>query len=233
MIKCLIVDDEPLAVNLLKDYVDKTPELECISATTNVLEALRCVQDGRVDLVFLDIQMPELTGIQFMKIIRNNCSVIITSAYAQYAIEGYEHDVVDYLLKPVTFDRFMIAVTKARNKLAAQPATGSTSDQQDHIFIKTSNRLQRFNLADIFYIEGLRDYIAVHSTHGKTLSLESLKNMQTLLPADKFARIHKSYIVNKSKISFLEKGSVIINRQTIPIGETYREEFMAGINKTK
>ena len=232
MIKCLIVDDEPLAVNLLKDYVDKTPELACISATTNVLEALRCVQDGQVDLVFLDIQMPELTGIQFMKIIRNNCNIIITSAYTQYAIEGYEHDVIDYLLKPVTFERFMVAITKARNKMASLPNLITTS-QTDHIFIKTNNRLQRINLADVFYLEGLRDYIAVHSIHGKTLSLESLKNIMTLLPADRFARIHKSYIVNKTKISFLEKGSVIINGQAIPIGETYREEFIAGINRTK
>lgn len=229
-LRCIVVDDEPLAVKLLADYVLRTPHLECVSATTDVMLALRLVQEGAADLVFLDIQMPELSGIQFMKIIRNSCSVIITSAYTQYAIDGFEHDVTDYLLKPVTYDRFMTAVNKvvARTTPAALPAAAVIPD---HIFIKTSNKLQRVDLADILYIEALRDYIAIHLPKQKILSLESMKNILTVLPVDRFARIHKSYIVNKSKISFLERSGVNINGVLLPVGDTYRSDFMAGITR--
>ena len=229
-IRCIIVDDEPLAVTLLADYVEKTPGLQLVLRTTHVLDALRAVQEGKTDLLFLDIQMPELSGIQFMKIIRQACKVILTTAYAEYAMEGYEHDVVDYLLKPVTFERFTIAVEKARARLAAGPAAGAAvATAPGHIFIKTEYRIQKINLAEILYIEALRDYIALHTDTGKILSLESLKNMEQALPADQFIRIHKSYIVNKNRIDFLERGKVVINKTWLPVGDTYREKFLAQI----
>ncbi|RYZ48478.1 MAG: response regulator transcription factor [Sphingobacteriales bacterium] len=188
-LKCIVVDDEPLAVKLLADYVTRTPVLECITATTDVLLALRLVQEKAADLIFLDIQMPELTGLQFMKIIRNSCSVVITSAYPQYAIDGFEHNVADYLLKPVTYERFLVAVNKAVARSAASivPAVHPSSfNVPDHIFIKTSNKLQRIDLAEILYIEALRDYIAIHLPKQKILSLESMKNILTILPQDRF-----------------------------------------------
>jgi two-component system LytT family response regulator len=231
-IKCVIIDDEPLAVNLLADYVKRSSGLQVVYAGTNVMQALDIVQGGQADLLFLDIQMPELTGIQVMKIIRNSCDIIITSAYTEYAIDGFEHNVVDYLLKPVTYDRFMVAINKFRQKRLSHGSTPVLKEINDHIFIRTSNRLQRMDLKDIFYIEGLRDYIAFHSVHGKTLSLESMKNILALLPSDQFFRIHKSYIVNKSKILFVEKGGVTINNINLPIGDTYREEFMNSVRKT-
>ncbi|HTE27424.1 LytR/AlgR family response regulator transcription factor [Flavitalea sp.] len=231
-IKCVIIDDEPLAVTLLADYVKRSNGLQVLFAGTNVMHALDLVQGGQADLLFLDIQMPELTGIQFMKIIRNSCDIIITSAYTQYAIDGFEHNVLDYLLKPVTYERFVVAVNKFRHKRISENAPIVLKEIPDHIFIRTSNRLQRMDLKDIFYIEGLRDYIAFHSVLGKTLSLESMKNILALLPPEQFVRIHKSYIVNKSKILFVEKGGVNINNTYLPIGDTYREEFMNSVRKT-
>lgn len=170
--------------------------------------------------------MPELTGIQFMKIMRNACPVILTTAYSEYALESYEFDVVDYLLKPVTFERFMIAIEKARRRLeqTAQNAIRHP-EAPEHIFIKTEYRIQKIDLADIFYIEALRDYIAIHTPGGKVLSLESLRNMEEMLPPN-FIRIHKSYIINKNKIEFLERGKVVINKQYLPVGETYRDKFL-------
>ena len=224
-IRCIVVDDEPLAVELLADYLQKTPGMQVVLKTTHVLDALHSVQEGKADLLFLDIQMPELTGIQFMKIMRNACPVILTTAYSEYALESYEFDVVDYLLKPVTFERFMIAVEKARRRLEAGN-TARAPEAPQHIFIKTEYRIQKIDLADIFYIEALRDYIALHTSAGKILSLESLRNMEEMLPPD-FIRIHKSYIINRNKIGFLERGKVVTNKQYLPIGDTYKEKFLA------
>jgi DNA-binding LytR/AlgR family response regulator len=240
-IRCIIVDDEPLAVALLADYVLKTPGLQTVLRTTHVLEALQAVQEDKADLLFLDIQMPELTGIQFMKIIRNRCKVILTTAYTQYALEGYEHDVADYLLKPITLDRFMIAVQKVKDRMGVSLPPESPGEEtapsvrsQDHIFIKTEYRIQRIDLAAIDYIEALRDYVAIHTVAGKVLSLESMRHMEELLPEDQFIRIHKSYIINMRRIDYLERGRVVIGKEYLPIGDTYREKvkMKLGLGKT-
>jgi two-component system, LytTR family, response regulator len=227
-IRCIVVDDEPLAVDLLAEYIHQTPGLQVVLKTTHALDALHAVQDGKADLLFLDIQMPELTGIQFMKIIRNACQVILITAYSEYALAGYEHDVVDYLLKPVTFDRFMVAIDKAKRRMqpADDPIT-ALPEPADHIFIKSEYRLQRVELSAILYIEALRDYIAIHTSQGKIMSLESMRNMEEHLPAATFIRIHKSYIINKNHIEYLERSKVIINKQYLPVGDTYKENFMA------
>jgi two-component system LytT family response regulator len=227
-IRCIIVDDEPLAVTLLAQYVEKVPGLTVALKTTHVLEALQAVEEGGADLVFLDIHMPELSGLQFMKIIGNKSKVILTTAYSDYALQGYEHDVVDYLLKPFSFDRFMMAVAKAKERLE-QKGTLPLPATPDHIFIKTEYRIQKVDLEAILYIEALRDYIAIHMSAGKVLTLESMKKMETVLPATQFVRIHKSYIINRKKIEFLDRGKVVISGQYLPVGETYRERFMAQI----
>jgi two-component system, LytTR family, response regulator len=227
-VRCVIVDDEPLAVGLLVQYVEKTPGLTVVFKTTHVLEALQVIEQGEADLLFLDIQMPELSGMQFMKLIGNRCKVILTTAYTAYAVEGYEHDVVDYLLKPFSFDRYMMAVIKAKERLEAkQPVV--VKELPDHIFIRAEYRIQKLDLDSIFYIEALRDYIGFHTPGGKILSLESMKKMEATLPAEKFIRIHKSYIINRNKIEFLDRGKVVINGHYLPVGETYREKFMAQI----
>jgi DNA-binding LytR/AlgR family response regulator len=227
LIRCIVIDDEPLAVKLLSDYIRKTPALELVFTTTKVLDALPLVQEGKADLLFLDIQMPELSGLQFMNIIGNNCKVIVTTAYNEYALQGYEHDVVDYLLKPITFERFMIALQKARLRLqevAPVAASGPATDQ--YIFVKTEYRIQKIELRSILYIEALRDYIAFHTTGDKILSLETMRRMEEVLPTQQFIRIHKSYMVNKDNIDFLERGKVVVKGACLPVGDTYKENLL-------
>ncbi|HWB28337.1 MAG TPA: LytTR family DNA-binding domain-containing protein [Chitinophagaceae bacterium] len=227
-IRCIVVDDEPLPVKLLSDYIAKTPGLELILKTTHVLDALKCVQDGNADLVFLDIQMPELTGMQFIKIIRGACKVIFTTAYSDYAVESYEHDVIDYLLKPVTFERFSLAVQKAKKRLQDDMVQNHLPAQKDdYIFVKTEYRIQKINFADILFIEAMRDYIAFHTKTGKILSLDSMRNMEELLPREQFIRTHKSYIINKNNIDFIERGKIVISNQYLPVGETYKDNLTA------
>jgi DNA-binding LytR/AlgR family response regulator len=227
-IRCIIVDDEPLAVTLLAQYVEKVPGLMVVLKTTHVMDALHLVEGGGADLVFLDIHMPELSGLQFMKIIGNKSKVILTTAYSDYALQGYEHDVVDYLLKPFSFDRFMVAVGKARERLEPKGSQAAT-EAPDHIFVKAEYRILKIDLDTILYIEALRDYIAIHTPGNKILTLESMKKMEIVLPSVQFIRIHKSYIINRKKIEFLDRGKVVINAHYLPVGETYRERFMAQI----
>ncbi|TMI86421.1 MAG: response regulator transcription factor [Bacteroidetes bacterium] len=223
-IRCVVVDDEPLATKLLVQYVSKTPGLELQMKTTRANEALKQVQDGNVDLIFLDIRMPEMNGIELMKIIRKDCHVVLTTAYPEYALEGFEHDIIDYLLKPITYDRFLIAVNKIKERLHKEPKILTEAPQ--YIFIKSGHRIRRITFSSILYIEALRDYIAFHTNEEKILSLENMKNMEEVLPPGIFTRIHKSFIINKSKIEFIEKWKIIINKQYLPVGETYRKKLV-------
>jgi len=222
-IRCIVLDDEFLAVKLLSGYIEQTGGLKLVLATTKASEAIGLIKSGLADLIFLDVQMPEITGIELMTITRNfDTRVILTTAYTQYALEGYEHDIIDYLLKPITFDRFLIATNKTKSRLQTIPSI-SPINTPDYIFVKTEYRLQKVALANILYLEGLRDYIAFHTTAGKILSLERMKNMDNLLPQNTFLRIHKSYIINISNIDYIERGRIIINKEHLPIGETYKE----------
>ena len=222
-IRCIVLDDEFLAVKLLNGYIEQTGGLKLVLGTTKASEAIELIKNGLADLIFLDVQMPEITGIELMNITRNfDSKVILTTAYSQYALEGYEHDIIDYLLKPITFDRFLKAVNKAKARLQVTPSKPPVSTP-DFIFVKTEYRLQKVMLANILYLEGLRDYIAFHTTAGKILSLERMKNMDELLPQNSFIRIHKSYIININNIDYLERGRIVINKEYLPIGETYKE----------
>ena len=222
MIRTAILDDEPLAVALLSDYALQTPGLDICYEGADVFHVLKLVQEKKIDLVLLDIQMPELTGIQFMKIAANACKIILTTAYPDYALDGFEHDAVDYLLKPFSKERFQ----KAIQKVAGQYEAGSPAESPGAIFIKSEYRLIRVSLQDILYLEALRDYIAVHTvSQGKILTLESLKNLQEKIPAKNFIRIHKSYIIAFDKISFIEKNRVIISGNYLPIGDHYQADF--------
>lgn len=226
-ISCVVVDDEFPAVKLLADYVEKISGFQLVLKTTAALEALSFISEHKVDLVFMDVQMPDLSGIELMNIIKNrDTKVILTTAYTEYAIDGYEHDIVDYLLKPVTFERFLIAAGKARTRIGTEKllAKPHYAVPPPYIFVKTEYRIQKVLLESIQYIEGLGDYITLHTTVGRILSLERMKNIEAILPSDGFLRIHKSYIINIAQIDFIEKSRIVINKEYLPIGETYKEK---------
>jgi len=225
LIRCIILDDEYLAVKLLSGYVSKTAGLELALGTTNAVEAITALQKDLADLIFLDVQMPEITGIELMHITRNfETKVILTTAYTQYAIDGYEHDIIDYLLKPITFERFLIAVNKAKARLKP---LAKQELSPDFLLIKTEYRLQKMPFFSILYLEALGDYIAFHTSQGKILSLERMKNMEEQLPQRNFLRIHKSCIINIDHINYVERGRIIINNEYLPVGETYKETVRA------
>jgi len=241
MIKCLIVDDEPLALHVLEDYISKIPFLKLVKSTTNPIEALSLVQDKEAELVFLDVQMPELTGIQFLKIANGKAKVILTTAYPQYALEGYELDVIDYLLKPIAFDRFYKAVQKAQAILqpAAVPAAAPPPPEpqqpkqeflSDFIFVKTEHKIQKVYLNDILFIEGLKDYISIFTPVERIITLQNMKKMEDALPTKYFMRVHKSYIVSINKIDSIERSRIFIGDKIIPVGDTYRDEFFKVID---
>ncbi|TZF83254.1 response regulator transcription factor [Pedobacter sp. BS3] len=228
MIRCLVVDDEPLALDILTDYVEKVPTLNLVKATTSAFEALELVQNGQADLVFLDVQMPELTGIQFLKIINKKCAVILTTAYPEYALDGYELEVTDYLLKPIAFDRFYKAVQKvqaASNPPVSKTEAPAQQPANDFIFVKTEHKIQKVDLNDILYIEGLKDYISIFTATERIITLQNMKKMEDVLPAGQFVRVHKSYIVALDKIESIERSRIFIGDKIIPIGDTYRDYF--------
>ncbi|MEE1945700.1 LytTR family DNA-binding domain-containing protein [Pedobacter sp. KR3-3] len=229
-INCLVVDDEPLALALLSDYIAKTPGLKLLSATSDPLTALALAKDGTVDLVFLDMQMPELSGMQFMKILQKKSMVIVTTAYSEYALESYDHHVVDYLLKPITFERFWLAIEKAQerfNALASPNLAANVAPPVNQfIFVKTDYRLVKVALNDIYYLEGARDYVVIHTPTEQLLTLQSMKSLEDQLPAEQFMRIHKSYVISLDKISFIERGRVAINNQLIPVSDTHKDRLL-------
>jgi DNA-binding LytR/AlgR family response regulator len=238
MIKCLVVDDEPLALNIIEDYIAKIPFLQLVKATTNPIEALTIVQEGGVDLVYLDVQMPELTGIQFLRIANGRAKVILTTAYPQYALEGYELDVIDYLLKPIAFDRFFKSAQKAQGIIQPVGKSGSKEEavavavvqprqdfSTDFIFIKTEHKIQKVYLHHILFIEGLKDYISIFTDTERIITLQNMKKMEDALPENHFVRVHKSYIVALNKIDSIERSRIFIGDKVIPVGDTYRDQF--------
>src|ERR1700743_160734 len=236
MIRCLVVDDEPLALHILEDYISKMPFLQLVKVTTNPIEALALVQEGNIDLVFLDVQMPELTGIQFMKIANGKTKVILTTAYSQYALEGYELDVVDYLLKPIRCDRFFKSAQKAQGIIqpsvkqpTVEPVQQVQQQQQDFlsdfIFVKSEYKIQKVYLHQILFIEGLKDYISIFTPTERIITLQNMKKMEDTLPEKHFVRVHKSYIVALNKIDSIERSRIFIGDKIIPVGDTYRDNF--------
>ena len=234
--KALALDDEPLALRVIQSHAAKIPFLDLVQSTTNAVEALVRVQEGDIELLFLDIQMPDLTGMQFMQLIKEKCKVILTTAYPQYALEGYEYSVVDYLLKPISFERFLKAVQKAQEILQAPPQyivenpaitpTETSQTAQDFIFVKTEYKLQRVPHADILYVEGGKDYITIHTPKERILSLMTLTKIQEMLPSPQFSRVHKSWLVPINKIDSIERQRIFIGKTIIPIGDTYKDDFM-------
>ena len=235
-INCLIVDDEELARNLVENYINRLPHLNVVGKCANPFEAMQVLQENKVDLMFLDIQMPELTGVEFLRTLPQKPLVIFTTAYKEYAMEGYELDVVDYLLKPFRFERFLQAVNKAGkllkpdnntpNNSTAPPVEQKKEKQKDYILVKSDFKVFRIFFKDILYIESMKEYVAYHTPNGRTLSLGSLKKLEQELPPESFMRIHKSYIANISYIAALEGNMVHLGKKKLPIGTSYKEEVL-------
>jgi DNA-binding LytR/AlgR family response regulator len=225
---CIIIEDEPLALEKTKSFVDKVPFLHLSATFDNALLGLAYLKSNKVDLLFLDINMDELSGIELLESSNIESEVIITTAYHEYALKGYELQITDYLLKPFTFNRFLQAVNKAQENLVRH----SSESQPEFIFVKTENRLEKIMLNDIVYIEGMRDYRRIHTIHKhiKVMTLQNFSEFEALIPASVVCRVHKSYMVALSKIESIERSRIKIGGQLIPISETYKEAFFQLIN---
>jgi len=218
------IDDEPLALRVITSHVRQIPFLHLVGTTTQPLEGLLRVQQGGIDLVFLDIQMATLSGLQFLQLLQGKCAVILTTAYPQYALDGYEYAVADYLLKPIAFDRFLKAVQRVYTQATPQLAPNAP-ELPKCLFVKTDHRLVNVNHADLWHIEGGKEYATIVTTHEKLLTLTSLNQLADQLPHPQFLRVHKSYVVALDKISVVERQRIYTAKAVIPIGDTYRAAF--------
>jgi DNA-binding LytR/AlgR family response regulator len=228
-INCLIVDDEPLAQDVLDSYVKNIPQLNPVGTCNNAIEALEKMKHNRVDLIFLDIQMPEITGIDFLKSLKDPPMVIFTTAYQNYAVQGFELNAIDYLLKPFSIERFKKAVHKAEELMQMKQDFNTRDD--DYIFIKSDQKLQKVSFNDILFIEALADYVKIHTPEKRYITLQTMKNMEEKLPDKYFKRVHRSFIVALDKIVSIVGGNVEISDQRIPIGKNYKEGFYEALKK--
>lgn len=228
MTRVVAIDDEPLALQLVKGYVEKTPALELAGAFDNPVEAIAFIQSADVDLLLLDIQMPDLTGTELARVIAGGPKVIFTTAYEKYALEGFRLDAVDYLLKPFSYAEFLKAVQKAERLIAAERShLPSLEISNDFLFIKSESRIRRINFSEIHYIEGLKDYVKIWLINEKkpVLSLSTLKALESRLPSERFMRVHRSFIVNLETVKVIERGRIVFGEVRIPVTEQYAENF--------
>ncbi len=244
MLKAIIVDDEPLALDILETFIERVPaNVQLVKKCSNALEAKEVLKTESIDLMFLDIQMPQLTGVDFLRSLQNPPLTIFTTAYSEYALDGFELNAVDYLLKPISFERFMKALKRAeelydlQNQKEDLPEQDEIDAQQDFIFVKSDKKLVRVKYEDIIYIEGLKDYVIIRMETGRVITLQTMKSLDAKMPQQTFKRIHRSYIINLDKINAImgnmievtEKGST----KHLPIGKNYREELLNVINSNR
>ena len=235
MIRTIAIDDEPLAVQLVNGYISKTPFLELVRSFDNPLDAMEFLDDNQVDLIFLDIQMPDLTGIEFTRILENHPKIIFTTAYEKYALEGFKLEAVDYLLKPFSYEEFLKAAKKAEKliRLETTEHHEKIEANNEFLFLKSEYKIRRINFNEIKYIEGLKDYVKVYLQNEPKpiLSLNSLKSLEAKLPETKFMRVHRSFIVNLEKIDTIERSRIVFGKVYIPISEQYKEKFQIFLDK--
>ena len=224
--KCLIIDDEPVALEILRDYIAKIPFLECAESFRDPLKAIDFLKDNEVDLIFLDINMPDLTGIQFLKALKSPPLVVFTTAYSEYALESYDYNAVDYLLKPIEFERFLKAANKAHELLRRKSRIPVA---KEHVLIKSGTDFYKVKIKEIYYVQGTGNYVTFVTKGKNILSLMTMKDVLQILPRGLFFRIHKSYIINFHQVDRIEKEQVMIRGETLPIGESYRESFFKAI----
>jgi DNA-binding LytR/AlgR family response regulator len=232
-INCITVDDEPLALQLIESYVKKTPFLEMKGKCQNAFEAMQMMNNEKIDLIFLDIQMPDMNGIDFSKTLSANVKIIFTTAFKDYAFEGFKVNAVDYLLKPFNYQEFLIAANKVLERLSVSEEKKHSSFTDNYIFVKSEYKQIKINLDDVYYFEGLKDYIKIwlNSQAKPVLTLMSLKSLEQELSEDKFMRVHRSYIIALNKIESIERSQIIINKERITIAEQYKTKFQQFIEK--
>lgn len=236
-INCIVVDDEPLAIEILSEYISKVSFLNLRASFDDALDALQYVAQHPIDLVFLDIQMPDLTGIQWIKSLTQRPDVIFTTAYDNYAVQGFELNALDYLMKPVPFERFLLAANKAYKKFehpcASVVVQEPVEKEVDFIFIKSEYHIEKVMLKDLLYVEGMKDYLCFQHTKGKLLSLMNFQQAEALLPGRNFVRVHKSFIIAINQIATIERDRVRIVDKIIPVGKTYKDNFYERLRKEK
>lgn len=233
MIQCIAIDDEPLALRQIGSYIEKTPFLELKESFESPLDAITYLQENKVDLMFVDINMPDLNGMDFVKSLDNSPKIIFTTAYSEYAVEGFKVDALDYLLKPIDYATFLKASNKAKKWFDLQnlkPEQVNSDD--DFLFIKSEYKILKVKLNEIKYIEGMREYVRIHLTNEKPImTLLSMKVVEQQLPSNSFMRVHRSYIVNLKMITTIERNRIVFDKVYIPVSEQYKEEFHQFINK--
>lgn len=239
-ITCIAVDDEPLALEVIEDYIQKIPFLELVRSFDNALEAMDYLRQNKIDLMFLDIQMEELTGIQMLNILKPKPEVIFTTAYDKFALQGYELDVTDYLLKPISFERFVKAVDKVHEKLCrlhnakCLPEEVSIFNPKiDYFFIKSGFKLHKVTFDEILYVEGQGDYLKIVTPKARIMTLQTFKGIEEILPQANFIRVHKSYIVAIDKIESIEGNMIKVTDKLIPVGESYKKSFQMLLERKK
>lgn len=236
MIRCIVVDDEPLAIELLEDFIRKVPFLQLTHTCESALEALEILKKGNVDLMFLDIKMPDINGLDLLKSLKRPPVVIFTTAYSEYAVESYNLDAVDYLLKPIPFDRFLRAVNKAREyieEIHVEPQSETLTEkaEKDYIFVKANYQILKINFRDILYLEGLKDYVKIYCGSKPVITNQSMKYFEEKLPAKTFVRVHRSFIVSMDKIASITKNRIVIGDKYIPVSGSFKEAFFQLIDK--
>ena len=219
-INCVIVDDEPLAIEILEEYISKIDWLELVESFDSGLDALDLLQKQHINLVFLDIQMPDLSGMQVAELLNGKCQIIFTTAYHEYAVEGFALEAKDYLLKPISFERFFKAVNRIKRDEAFEEAQNA-----DYIFVKADYKIKKIKFAEILYIEGMKDYLRIVTVDEKVMTLQSFSKLVPNLPSERFMRVHKSYVIALDAIDSLEKGKVKIGERFIPIGDSYKADL--------
>ncbi len=232
MIKCIIVEDETLAQDVIKDHLGKIKEFKLVGAYRNALEAMEALRSKEVDVMFLDIYLPGMTGLDMLRSLADPPLVVLTTAYAEYALESYEFSVIDYLLKPISFERFSKAVNKIKEgRLFSQVGREQGRQSQDHIFIKSNNKFFKVNFSEIIYIEGMKDYLKIHTSEYTLVTHQTMNDMEKILPASQFIRVHKSYIIALGQIRTIYGNSIELGKTTIPIGINYKENVMNLISR--
>ena len=232
--KCIIIDDEPLAIEVIESYIDRLDDFEIVAKCSNALKAFEILQKQTINVIFLDIQMPKLTGIEFLKSLQNPPQIIFTTAYRDYAIESYELDIVDYLLKPISFDRFLKAIGKLyRENKTIEPTSPSlqiTEKEDSYIYLKVDKKMVKILLKDILYIESLKDYVRIKTTEKTVVSHQKISYLEEKLPEECFMRIHRSYIVSLSKVESYSSTTIEVPNQELPIGRNYKNQVLTVLN---
>jgi len=230
--KTLIIDDENLAIEVIETHLSKFTEFEIVGKCNNALQAIEVLRKQCVDLIFLDIQMPEITGLEFLKSVNVNAEVIITTAFREFAVEGFEFNVLDYLLKPISLDRFVQAIDKfyQKHQIIQSDSQPKPKAQSKEIFIRADRTYQKISINEIIYIESIKDYVKIYTTTGMKITKQSISKFEEDLPSDIFLRIHRSYLVNLDKISGFTNSSVLIGKKELTIGKTYQERVLKFLN---